>query len=189
MSATGQNRTAETTFTWTGTKSRAAFLCAEDVLTDEQIADDVKIKRSTLSLWKKHPDFESRIAQHVAEIQERVRTEGLGRLDKRKAELEDTVRRINELIEARGADMAGEIPGGETGLLVRQYKSIGTGPNARQVTEYPVDAALLREKREYLKQIAQDAGQWSEKRELSGPNGGPIPITTLEVVIDPDLVD
>lgn len=180
-----QNYTRESTYDWTANRSAAAFLCAEDKLSDDEIANEVGIVRKTLATWKKHPEFQERVSQHVAEIQERVRSEGLGRLDKRMAGYEKRHALMMQVIDERGQQMAtnedGEIiPGGSTGLLVRQYKSIGTGPNARQVEEYHVDTGLLRELRELEKQIAQDAGQFAERQEISGPGGSALTVLITE---------
>lgn len=69
-----------------------------------------------------------------------------------------------------------DVPGGKTGLLVHSVKQIGGGPTAERVDEFAVDTGLLRELRELEKQAAQDLGQWSEKREVTGQDGGPIQI-------------
>lgn len=46
------------------------------------------------------------------------------------------------MVEERGADPSmANVPGGKTGLLVHQIKSIGNGPNAKIVPEYVVDTA------------------------------------------------
>jgi len=175
-----QNDAPDKPFAWTGRSELAAVLCAEDVMSDAAIAEEISVKRDTITRWRRHPEFQARITEHVAALQERARADGLGRLDKRKAAAEDRHRRMTLLIEARAEEMAGEVAGGETGLLVRQYKSIGTGPNARQVTEYTFDAALVREMRETEKHIAQDTGDWSEKREVSGPDGAALTVLITE---------
>lgn len=83
--------------------------------------------------------------------------------------------RMQNLMNARAEDMQG-IPGGPTGLLVRQMKSIGFGENNQLVEEYAFDAALNRELRETMKQAAQELGQWTEKKELTGRDGQPIAV-------------
>lgn len=45
------------------------------------------------------------------------------------------------------------------------------------VYEYELDTGLLKELREHEKQAAQELGQWTERKELSGPDGGPIPVS------------
>lgn len=181
-------------FHWTRKSEDAALLLAEDEFTDEAIAAQARITRSTLSKWKRHPEFAAQIREHVAEFQERAREAGLGRLDKRMAAYNDRHRRMTQLITARGDDMAEESPDGETGLLVRQLKRVlhvyepdphdeeGELVEQTELTaEYLFDAALMRELRELEKQIAQDTGQWSEKREVSGPDGGAVVIREIRV--------
>jgi len=58
-------------------------------------------------------------------------------------------------------------------------KSVGSGEFAHEVRLYRVDTALVREIRDTLKQIAIEAGQWAEKREVTGAGGGPIEVTAL----------
>lgn len=73
---------------------------------------------------------------------------------------------LKDIIIARGAEMIGEVPGGETGLLVRDYR----GKDA--ITRvYKLDAALLKEMRDLEREIAIELGQWTEKRELTGAGG------------------
>jgi hypothetical protein len=69
--------------------------------------------------------------------------------------LDDLQSRMQRLFAARALDMA-DIPGGETGLIVRQIKSIGFGKNNKTVEEYAFDAALVREARATLEQVAQE---------------------------------
>jgi hypothetical protein len=52
--------------------------------------------------------------------------------------LQELVDGARRLIHARGQEMAGEVSGGETGLLVRDYK----GKDANQVV-YKADVALM----------------------------------------------
>jgi hypothetical protein len=86
--------------------------------------------------------------------------------DNRLAAQQDRHNRMRLVMEERAADMA-EVPGGKSGLLVRQIKQIGNGDSAREVEEYKLDAGLLSEFREHEKQIAQELGQWQEG--TSGP--------------------
>jgi hypothetical protein len=72
-------------------------------------------------------------------------------------------RQIDTLLEARGKEMEGTIGGGETGLLLHDVKSIGTGETAERVDIYRTDTALLKEDRETAKQIAQELGEWAEQ--------------------------
>lgn len=55
------------------------------------------------------------------------------------------------------------VPGASTGLLTRQQKSIGSGPNALLVDEWTLDTGLLSQLSAHEKQVAQDAGQWADR--------------------------
>ena len=75
---------------------------------------------------------------------------------------------IAQLMTERAADMA-EVPGGGSGLLVRQYQG---GALAKPV--YKVDTglvALIGQLLAHEKQAAEELGQWTEKREYSSRVG------------------
>jgi hypothetical protein len=76
-------------------------------------------------------------------------------------------RELQRVIAERGADPTmQDVPGGRTGLLLKTVKVIGSGEAARQVEEYRLDAALLKELRELEKQAAEEAGQWTARPEV-----------------------
>lgn len=78
--------------------------------------------------------------------------------------LTDLAQRYMQLIRERAEEMAGEIAGGGTGLLVRTVKTIGTGRNQETITEYRADTAVTKELRETIKQLAIELGQWNENK-------------------------
>jgi class 3 adenylate cyclase len=55
---------------------------------------------------------------------------------------------------------------------VRNVKGIGAGENYREVREYEVDVALLRELRAHEEQAARELGQWVDKVAPTSPDGG-----------------
>jgi hypothetical protein len=72
--------------------------------------------------------------------------------------------RMRRVIDERATSPAfADVPGGTTGLLIRSSK----GKDADQPV-YKVDTSLLAELRAHEKQAAEELGQWSEKRELTG---------------------
>lgn len=186
-----QNGTPAPPFAWTKPRLRAAELVAEDGLTDEEIAAEVKVSRSTLNRWKQHPDFEAKVDEFIAALERAARRRAIARRDKRLAGYDERRRRMLDLIEARSKDPdLARLPGGATGLVVGRLKAIKLSYDEREMDEAELDgeappkqfvsieawesdfdAALLRELRELEKQAAQDAGQWSEKRELTGDGG------------------
>jgi hypothetical protein len=64
------------------------------------------------------------------------------------------------------------IPGGDTGLLVRRYKSIGYGKNSEKVEEYELDPVLLRERRRIEEQAARELGELGVEAAGKGTGGG-----------------
>lgn len=104
--------------------------------------------------------------------------EGLARRAMRVAAKMERHRLLCRVIEERGrAEYMRGIEGGQTGVLVREYRGSSDLP------VYKVDAALLKELRDLEREIAIEVGQWTEKRELSGPDGGPIEVA-VEGLLD-----
>lgn len=103
--------------------------------------------------------------------------EGLARRAVRLAAKMERHQLLRQVIEERGqADYMQAVEGGKTGLLVRDYKGQGFTP------VYKVDAALLKEMRDLEREIATELGQWTEKKELAGPDGGPIAVSVTDLV-------
>jgi hypothetical protein len=162
---TGQN---DRPFRWNAAKARAALSTAEDTLTDHQIASEAGVSRSALAMWRLHPAFKARVDSHIAEISERIRRHGIAVADRRIQALQRRWELMNRVIDERASsDDMQDVPGGKTGLMVHNVKSIGAGPLAERVDLYEVDTGLLRELREHEKQAAQELGQWTEKRDLT----------------------
>jgi hypothetical protein len=172
-------------FQWTAQREQAALLVAADDLPDWEIAASVGIVKMTLERWKANPTFATRVQEHVARLAEVALKRGIAQREKRVAALHDRWKRMQRVIEARGADTSMvDVPGGDTGLLVRQVKNIQvadvwggldsdlqeTKPSKRTrlVEEYAVDTGLLKELREHEKQAAQELGQWVEKQHQVG---------------------
>lgn len=177
---------------WTRKKTKAAQLVAEDKLTDNEIAAAVKVSQRTLERWKLKPAFAGRVAELVKAAEDAVRqallTEGIADRVERVRGYGDRRQRLQQIITERGqAEDMQKVPGGATGLLVRTKKQIGGGEYATIVDEYQVDVGTLRELRELEKQAAQDLGQWAEKRELTGKDGGPIVVKGARELTDDEL--
>lgn len=160
-------------------------MVAEDTLTNEQIGEKAGVSRQALDKWKLHPEFAARVQEHREAWRQEIKNKGIADRQNRVDSYNDLHNRMQRVIEARAVEHA-DVPGGDTGLLVRQaklvkvYKSDGdpdddddgeTLYSAKRdviVYEYAVDTALLKEMREHKKQAAQDLGQWTEKQEHSG---------------------
>ncbi len=92
---------------------------------------------------------------------------------------------LRRVIKERAAhvDMQ-SAPGGKTGLLCLELKSIGAGEKARIVAEFNVDTGLCKTMLEHEEQAAHEMGQWKDKHEHSGPGGkGPIPVIVLPSIV------
>jgi hypothetical protein len=156
---------------WTEQKERAALLIAQDALTDELIAADVGIDRSTLSRWKLGAEFIARVQAILKEIHEKLVARGIAEKQNRIDALNRRWKLMDDVIRQRAENLSSVKGGGNTGLLVRQVKGIGSGEAFQMIEEYAVDTGLLKELREHEKQAAIELGEWSEKRELAGING------------------
>jgi hypothetical protein len=166
------NVSAARPFRWTGRTAQAAALVAEDRLPDKAIAAECGVTERQLERWKEHPEFRARVAGHVAAFREAVLSRGIARLENRVAALQDRWDGMKTVIRERAEEMQGECPGGGTGLLVRQVKSIGSGQAAREIEEYAVDTGLLKELREHERQAAQELGQWTDRQDVT--SGGEV---------------
>ncbi len=152
----------------TGKQELAASLVAQDLLSDEKIAEEVGINRRTIMAWKqKIPAFNERVDALRAEFAEIARKEAIYTVEGRIKQAADRHRRLQQLIDARAAE-GGKAPGADTGLLVKNYKSIGSGEYATAYEEWTTDVGMLREMREIEKQAAQDLGQWEQTVAVSG---------------------
>lgn len=167
--------TARNAFRWDASKREAAQLLAENDFSVEEIAARIGVERTTLWRWKTDPFF----AAEVAIIEKRLGNLSLRRViarrNRRLLALEDRWLRMQQVIEARAADPDHQrASGGETGLLVRRQRVIGSGDNALLIEEFEVDTALLKELRETERQAAQEAGQWQEKHQHEHNHAGSV---------------
>jgi len=161
-------------FEWTAEREQAALLFAENELTDVEIAARVNVCRRTLYIWKEHQEFKDRITAHVKKIGSVLLRHAIAKPARRIAALNARWNKMHQVIEERAADPdLADIPGGKTGLLVRQTKGIGTGKNFQVVEEYAVDTGLLKLMNDTERQAAQECGQWLEKTDIT-TSGEPI---------------
>lgn len=171
-------------FEWDKTREEAANLIARGELTIGAVADRLGIPVRSLYEWRKHPDFIARVDGLIDDMRAAIRRRAISWVERRVDRLNDAWLRMQQVIAERAADPAlASVPGGKTGLLCRNVKGVGRGDDFQLIDVYEVDTGLLKELREHEKQAAQELGQWSEKTELSGPGGGPIPVE-IEATID-----
>jgi hypothetical protein len=130
------------------------------------------------------------VRARVTELQElfasRVIKREIADRNSRVASLQDIWDRMHRVVEARAADESLRVaPGGDTGLLVRQLKKIGTGRDAEIVEEFAVDTGLLKEMRAHAQQAAQELGQWDAGKGDIDPKEAP----PFVVEVTPDAPD
>lgn len=72
-------------------------------------------------------------------------------------------------------------PGAETGMLCRSPKAIPTGHGDFElVEEWTYDRALASDIRSTLEHTARELGEWNEKHQVTGEDGGAIKIESAE---------
>lgn len=125
---------------WSQPKEEAAELVAEDRLTNEQIAEKCSCSVATLKRWKKIAEFAARVDELIAAYRRTAQRRAIAQVGRRVDALQDRWRRMQRVIEERAEDPSmQEIPGGETGILVRTVKGLGRGADFQVVEEYEVD--------------------------------------------------
>jgi len=160
-----------TGFKWDERRNLAAQKVAEGEQNVDEIAKACGVTRKALWEWRQHPDFAARVEQIIEEQAAKLLREGIRRKENRLRNLQARVDKMLTLIEERAKEMDGEIAGGGTGLLVRDYK----GKDA-DIPIYKFDAAVVKELREHERQAAQELGEWTEKREITGKDGKPLTV-------------
>jgi hypothetical protein len=153
-------------FEWSEAKEKAALLLAIDELTDDEIASEIGFSRQSVAVWKKKEQFQARVDGHKKEIRANIRSRGIAITENRVKNLQRRHDAMNRILAERGEAMA-EVPGGATGMLCHNVKSVGQGENAQLVDLYEFDAALVKELRETERQAAQELGQWTDKRDIT----------------------
>ena len=84
---------------------------------------------------------------------------------------EDVHERFWQIIKERAADPAMEnVPGGRSGMLVKQVKIVGTAEGPKVVSEYVPDTGLSKEIRAILQQAAEELGQWKGAEDQPKPD-------------------
>lgn len=172
--ATSEQQQQPPAFKWNARRVVAARDVAEDELTDQEIATAAGVSRQTLTEWKKNPDFAARVAELVEEARNVAARHAIGRKARRIRSMNDRWARLQRIIDARATDpdLAG-YPGGDTGLLVRRVKVVGTGELQERVVELELDHALLREMRELEKAVAIELNQIDRPNAPPPPEGDP----------------
>lgn len=149
-------------------QERAALLIADAKYTDQQVAELVGVSRASIARWKTSEPFKMRVS--VLRHQILNSSYATSKMDRaaRLENLELMFGRLMMIVKERAADRSMQgVPGARSGLLHRRYKSVQTANGPDLMVEYDTDAALLREYRALLQHIAQERGEWNEKRDAA----------------------
>ena len=169
-------------FRWDDGKRTAAQLLAEGELGIEEIAEKIGVTRQSIWNWRKDQEFMEAVDAEIGRINESLRRRAISHVERRVESLNSRWLKLHKVIESRAVDPAmKDAAGGETGLLVRTERAIGSGELIRFVDEFSVDVGLLKELREIEKQAAIELKQWTEKADITS-GGLPISISVVEVV-------
>lgn len=111
------------------------------------------------------PEIQAAIQAWRDEVKQR----GIASLEYRVNRLDELERKYWDVIEARKqAYTDTKVIGGETGIVILQYKMVGGGENAQLVEEYVADTAVSKEIRSIYDDVAKELGQRVDKVNVSG---------------------
>lgn len=165
-------------FPWTATKEQAARLLAEDGASDAEISSQLDIGRRTLARWKESDLFQKRVEEYLEAYKKRVLSKSIALKERRIESYLKDFAATEAVLQERGAELDGEIGGGATGYICKDFK----GKDA-DTPVYQFDAALFRERLKLREQLAKELGQWTEKTELTGKDGGPLTVQMLDEIL------
>lgn len=140
-------------------------MALEEGMSNAQIAEKVGVSSGTIATWLKRPEYKEAINRYNELLQEETFRLSVANKSRRIQDYQNIRDRIQTVIDGR-AEAYSHIPGGKSGLLVKQVKSIGSGINAYEASEYVYDTSLVRDILAISKQAAIEKGEWSEKSTL-----------------------
>lgn len=159
---------ASANFRWDLSRRIAAVRVADGTIDDDDIASEAGITDRQLRTWKLRPEFARFVDALMADAMEPVRNLLIADKSKRVVVLQDLLERQLRVVEERAANPDDATAGIRTGLLVRQWKKVGTGRDAEMVEEYAVDTGLVASIQATLKRGAEELGQIETKVTVKG---------------------
>lgn len=162
-------------WSWTRQREAVALDLAVGSLTIRKIAAKHGIGEKTVDVWKAAPEVQERISEWHGRFREHIATGGIAVVENRVKRRDRYWEKLDAIVAQRAADVAmAEIPGGTTGLLLRKQRALGSGPAMQIIEEFEVDTGLLSALNDLENDTARDLGQRVDRKELSGPGGGPL---------------
>lgn len=143
----------------TGRQARAVRLVAEDEKSNQEIAQTLGVSRSAIDLWKTQTHFQEAVSAHIAKLQQNLERYSIARKDRRVAILDELLTRGLEVKKARAIAYKDKAPGGHTGLVVRQIRTVGVGETAKTVAEWSVDTGFIASMTSLLKAAKEETGK------------------------------
>lgn len=140
-------------------------MICEEGMTTTQVAESVNVHPATVRMWLRRDDYQEAIRHYHELFEEQMMQFSVANKSKRIADLQMLLDKQKQVINERAQQYSHFMGGGGSGLLVKQTKSVGTGPTAYAVDEYVYDSAIVRDILSLHKQAAVELGQWSEKSE------------------------
>lgn len=158
-------------FKWSHQKESAALLLAtEPNLTIPQVAQRAGCSPRAIDGWKVRPEFQGRIKELFDTWCKQIRSKGIALKERRLLSYLEAYEAIQVIKADRAAEYAESGLGGKSGYVVKEMKTVAGEP----VAHFVFDRALMAEERELKKQLAIELGEFEQKLEVSGPDGGPI---------------
>lgn len=162
-------------------------------LTDQQIAERVGVSRSTITRWKRDPEFNALMGDAEGDIKAAALRVPSAQIHNRIKSLDKLAGNILKAIDLRAAtyaaiadspeEAARQVFGSETppwaatGVYIAKKKISASG---KTVTDWELDRASIDAIDRIYQHIAKQLGQWSEKSEISGPDGVALTVVLAE---------
>lgn len=110
------------------------------------------------------------IVETIQKWRDSIKQQGVASLEYRVSRLDELEQGYFRVIDARRNAYKDDekVIGGDTGLVVKQYKMVGGGENAMLVEEYVADTAVTKEIRAIYDDTAKELGQRVDKVNVSG---------------------
>ena len=167
------------------TKEQTAHLLAEGRYSITEIAEKIGISTKSVQRWLKDEVFAENVESLRQEFLARCLKRAICQKEYRIGQLAERHSQLRKVIEARGVQLWEEMgDAGATGLVC---KKIVASAGELMGYEYEVDIATLKELRAIEEAVAREMGQLIDKREYSGPGGGPIQIQPVERMSDEQI--
>ena len=168
-------------FKWTPEREHAACLLAMGY-DYSSVARQIGVTSTTVKKWYLSEPFRARTVELRTVARQALFNVAITDKQQRVDVLGAVQQRILRLIEARAAAPEMQnVPGGDTGLLTVELKSMGTGPTAQLVEDYKFDKPLVDALLNVQKHAATELGQLTDRTELHVHQKAYIDIDTDEV--------